>query len=59
MKEVLALAAYGVDLHLREVRRLGLSEQGVTEAIAGAWKASSPGQGSWLNVTGRRASGQG
>lgn len=40
MKEILALAAsltaksdYGVDLHLREVRRLGLSEQGLTEAI--------------------------
>ena len=40
MKEVLALAAsltaksdYGVDFHLREVRRLGLSEQGLTEAI--------------------------
>jgi AhpD family alkylhydroperoxidase len=40
MKEILALAAsltaksdYGVDFHLREVRRLGLSEQGVTEAI--------------------------
>ena len=39
-KEVLALAAslaaksdYGVDFHLREARRLGLSEQGVTEAI--------------------------
>jgi AhpD family alkylhydroperoxidase len=39
-KEVLALAAsmtgkseYGVDLHLREARRLGLSEQGLTEAI--------------------------
>ena len=40
MKEILALAAsltaksdYGVDFHLREVRRLGLSEQGLTEAI--------------------------
>ena len=39
-KEVLALAAsvtakseYGVDLHLREARRLGLSEQGLTEAL--------------------------
>jgi AhpD family alkylhydroperoxidase len=39
-KEVLALAAsltaksdYGVDLHLREARRLGLSDQGLTEAI--------------------------
>jgi AhpD family alkylhydroperoxidase len=39
-KEVLALAAsmtaksdYGVDLHLREARRLGLSEQGLTEAV--------------------------
>ena len=39
-KEALALAAsmaaksdYGVDLHLREVRRLGLSEQGVMEVI--------------------------
>jgi AhpD family alkylhydroperoxidase len=39
-KEVLALAAsmtarseYGVDLHLREARRLGLSERGVTEAV--------------------------
>ncbi len=39
-KELLALAAsltaksdYGVDLHLREVRRLGVSDQGVTEAI--------------------------
>ncbi len=37
---MLALAAsltaksdYGVDLHLREVRRLGVSDQGVTEAI--------------------------
>jgi AhpD family alkylhydroperoxidase len=40
LKEVLALAAsitaksdYGVDFHLREARRLGLSEQGLTEAI--------------------------
>jgi AhpD family alkylhydroperoxidase len=40
MKEILALAAsltakseYGVDLHLREARRLGLSDQGLTEAI--------------------------
>ena len=39
-KEILALAAsvtaksdYGVDLHLREVRRLGLSEAGVLEAL--------------------------
>ena len=39
-KEVLALAAsltaksdYGVDFHLREVRRLGLSDQGLTEVI--------------------------
>ncbi len=39
-KEILALAAsltaksdYGVDFHLREVRRLGLSEQGLTEAV--------------------------
>lgn len=39
-KEVLAFAAsltaksdYGVDFHLREARRLGLSEQGLTEAI--------------------------
>lgn len=39
-KEVLALAAswttrseYGVDLHLREARRLGLTEQGLTEAV--------------------------
>lgn len=39
-KEILALAAsltaksdYGVDLHLREVRRLGVSEQALTEAI--------------------------
>jgi len=40
MKETLALAAsmtaksdYGVDLHLREARRLGLSDQALTEAI--------------------------
>jgi AhpD family alkylhydroperoxidase len=40
MKEILALAAsltaksdYGVDFHLREARRLGLSEQGLTEAV--------------------------
>ena len=40
MKEVLALAAsltaksdYGVDLHLREARRLGLSEKALTEAV--------------------------
>ena len=40
MKEILALAAsmtgksdYGVDLHLREARRLGLTEQGLTEAV--------------------------
>lgn len=40
MKEILALAAsltaksdYGVDLHLREARRLGVAEQGLTEAI--------------------------
>lgn len=40
MKEVLALAAsltaksdYGVDLHLREARRLGLSDQGLTEVV--------------------------
>lgn len=40
MKEILALAAsitgksdYGVDLHLREARRLGLSEQGLTEVV--------------------------
>jgi AhpD family alkylhydroperoxidase len=40
LKEILALSAsmaakseYGVDFHLREARRLGLSEQGVTEAI--------------------------
>jgi len=39
-KEVLALAAsltarsdYGVDLHLREARRLGLSEAGLTEVV--------------------------
>lgn len=39
-KETLALAAsmnaksdYGVDLHLREARRLGLTEQGLTEAV--------------------------
>ncbi len=39
-KEILALAAsltaksdYGVDLHLREARRLGLSDQGLTEAV--------------------------
>jgi AhpD family alkylhydroperoxidase len=39
-KEVLALAAsltaksdYGVDFHLREARRLGLTDQGLTEAI--------------------------
>lgn len=39
-KETLALAAsltaksdYGVDLHLREARRLGLSDQALTEAI--------------------------
>jgi AhpD family alkylhydroperoxidase len=39
-KEVLALAAsmtaksdYGVDLHLREARRLGLSEQGLMEVV--------------------------
>jgi AhpD family alkylhydroperoxidase len=39
-KEVLAFAAsmtaksdYGVDLHMREARRLGLSEQGLTEAV--------------------------
>ena len=39
-KEILALAAsvtaksdYGVDFHLREARRLGLSEQGLTEAL--------------------------
>jgi AhpD family alkylhydroperoxidase len=39
-KEVLALAAsmtaksdYGVDFHLREARRLGLTEQGLTEAV--------------------------
>ena len=40
MKEVLALAAsltaksdYGVDLHLREARRLGLTEKGLMEAV--------------------------
>jgi len=40
MKEVLAFAAsltaksdYGVDFHYREARRLGVSEQGMTEAI--------------------------
>jgi AhpD family alkylhydroperoxidase len=40
MKEVLALAAsitaksdYGVDLHLREARRLGLTDQALTEAV--------------------------
>lgn len=40
MKEILALAAsltarsdYGVDLHLWEVRRLGLSERGLTEVL--------------------------
>jgi AhpD family alkylhydroperoxidase len=40
MKETLALAAsmtaksdYGVDFHLREARRLGLSDQGLTETI--------------------------
>lgn len=40
MKEILALAAsltaksdYGVDFHLREVRRLGLTDQGLTEVI--------------------------
>jgi AhpD family alkylhydroperoxidase len=39
-KEVMALGAsvaaksdYGVDLHLREVRRLGLSERGILEAL--------------------------
>jgi AhpD family alkylhydroperoxidase len=39
-KEILALAAsvtakseYGVDFHLREVRRLGLSEAGVLETL--------------------------
>jgi AhpD family alkylhydroperoxidase len=39
-KEILALTAsmtarsdYGVDLHLRETRRLGLTEQGLTEAV--------------------------
>jgi AhpD family alkylhydroperoxidase len=41
-KEILALAAsltaksdYGVDLHLREARRLGLTDQGLTEAHRG------------------------
>ncbi|MBI1959862.1 MAG: carboxymuconolactone decarboxylase family protein [Candidatus Rokubacteria bacterium] len=40
MKEILALAAsmtgksdYGVDFHLREARRLGLSDRALTEAI--------------------------
>lgn len=40
MKEILALAAsmtgkldYGGDFHLREARRLGLSDQVLTEAI--------------------------
>lgn len=40
LKEILALAAsmtaksdYGVDLHLREVRRLGVSDQALTEVI--------------------------
>ena len=40
MKEILALAAsmtgksdYGVDFHLREARRLGLSEGALTEAV--------------------------
>jgi AhpD family alkylhydroperoxidase len=40
MKEILALAAsltaksdWGVDFHLREARRLGLSERGLTEAV--------------------------
>ena len=39
-KEILALAAsltaksdYGVDFHLREARRLGLSDQGLTETV--------------------------
>lgn len=39
-KEILAFAAsmtarsdYGVDFHLREARRLGLTEQGLTEAV--------------------------
>lgn len=39
-KEILALAAsltgrsdYGIDFHLREARRLGLSEQGLTEVL--------------------------
>ena len=40
MKEILALAAsmtaksdYGVDFHLREARRLGMSDQALTEAV--------------------------
>jgi AhpD family alkylhydroperoxidase len=40
MKEILAFAAsmtaksdYGVDFHLREARRLGLSDQALTEAV--------------------------
>jgi AhpD family alkylhydroperoxidase len=40
MKEILAFAAsmtakseYGVDFHLREARRLGLTDQGLTEAV--------------------------
>lgn len=40
MKEILALAAsltakseYGTDFHLREVRRLGLSDRGLTEVV--------------------------
>jgi len=40
MKEILAFAAsmtgksdYGVDFHLREARRLGMSEQMLTEAV--------------------------
>ena len=40
MKEILALAAsltaksdYGVDFHLRQARRLGLSDQALTEAV--------------------------
>ena len=40
MKEILALAAsmtgksdYGVDFHLREARRLGLSDRALTEAV--------------------------
>ena len=40
MKEILALAAsitgksdYGVDFHLREARRLGLSERALTETV--------------------------